>query len=75
MAAEWGVGEAKSEVEEEIRAEDLSVPSDLCSNINLKAAEFNEVPRPRIPFLPVIFSPSASSSSHPSRCSPALPAL
>ena len=46
MAEEWGVGDGPGVVDEEIRAEDLTVPADLCSNVNLKAAEFNEVCRP-----------------------------
>jgi len=39
---EWGVGDAHDDGEE-ISAEDLSVPADLCSSIHLKAAEFTEV--------------------------------
>ena len=41
--APGGVGLAQMGSDTEIRAEDLHVPADMCSAINLKAAEFNQV--------------------------------
>ena len=38
-----GNGSSQEVADAEVRAEDLSVPADMCSALNLKAAEFNQV--------------------------------